>query len=458
MRKALLLLVLITQALSAQIGINNTNPDTSAALDIVSTDSGILIPRLTETQRTAISAPATGLLVYQTNNVSGFWYYDGIQWIELDKTPSWNLTGNAGTDPNVNFLGTTDDLDIIFRRNNLRVAFIGDDQIAFGTSSLAPSSTGSQNIALGNFSLRANTTGYHNIAIGSRSLYSNIDGNSNIAVGLYSLQENISGTNNIAIGRFALKDNLSEANVAIGNSALILNTSGEYNIAIGRRAMNDNTTGSYNTVVGADSGLIETGNYNTVVGYSSGSSTAGSNNVIIGAVTGSAGGGGGQIGNNNIIIGAGAMASAGGLSNEIRIGNTSITSAGIQVAWTITSDERWKESVRNLPYGLNFISRLRPVDYFRKEDNSGQREVGFIAQEVHHVLKELGIDNMGLITQDGNGYYGMRYNDLIGILVQAMQEQQQIIASQKKKITDLESRIATIEQLLLTSNSSLGDN
>jgi len=63
------------------VGINtdNSSPDASAMLDVKSTNKGVLIPRMTTAQRTAIAAPAQGLLVFdQTTN--GFWYYDGASW------------------------------------------------------------------------------------------------------------------------------------------------------------------------------------------------------------------------------------------------------------------------------------------------------------------------------------------------------------------------------------------
>lgn len=52
--------------LNAQVGINTSTPNSSAALDIVSTDKGILIPRMTTAQKVAIVSPAIGLLVYDT--------------------------------------------------------------------------------------------------------------------------------------------------------------------------------------------------------------------------------------------------------------------------------------------------------------------------------------------------------------------------------------------------------
>lgn len=53
-------------SLPAQVGINTNNPNASAALDIESTNKGILIPRMTTAQKTAISTPAEGLIVYDT--------------------------------------------------------------------------------------------------------------------------------------------------------------------------------------------------------------------------------------------------------------------------------------------------------------------------------------------------------------------------------------------------------
>ena len=78
--------VLLTATTYAQIGINNENPDASAALDITSTTGGLLVPRMTETQRDAISPAATGLMIYQTDGTVGFYYYNGSNWAEVAAT------------------------------------------------------------------------------------------------------------------------------------------------------------------------------------------------------------------------------------------------------------------------------------------------------------------------------------------------------------------------------------
>jgi hypothetical protein len=67
----------------AQVGINTNTPDASSALEIESTTGGILIPRMTETQRDAIALPASGLMIYQTDEISGFYFYNGTQWTSV---------------------------------------------------------------------------------------------------------------------------------------------------------------------------------------------------------------------------------------------------------------------------------------------------------------------------------------------------------------------------------------
>lgn len=107
-------------AFSQNVGINATGaaPAASAMLDISSTTSGILIPRMTTAQRTAIAAPATGLLVYD-NTVGGFYYFDGTVWLPLlNSSTGWNVTGNTVTAAN-NILGSLNAQAVRFFTNNV---------------------------------------------------------------------------------------------------------------------------------------------------------------------------------------------------------------------------------------------------------------------------------------------------------------------------------------------------
>lgn len=101
MKKTLLLPGLIlfsTISFCQNIGINATGatPNVSAMLDVSSTTRGILIPRMTSAQRVAISSPATGLTVYDTDNGS-FWVYNGstLGWAQANY---WTNTGFNSSD------------------------------------------------------------------------------------------------------------------------------------------------------------------------------------------------------------------------------------------------------------------------------------------------------------------------------------------------------------------------
>jgi hypothetical protein len=82
----------------SQTGIGTTTPNASAKLEIASTDKGLLIPRMTKAQREAISlsAAANGLLVYQTDDLAGFYVNTSttttIAWTRVNT--NWIRTGN----------------------------------------------------------------------------------------------------------------------------------------------------------------------------------------------------------------------------------------------------------------------------------------------------------------------------------------------------------------------------
>jgi len=77
----------------AQVGIGTTTPNSKAVLDLQSSgnDKGLLIPRLTQAQRTAIASPPDGLMVFQTDGTTGFWYYFGGAWVNI---PNANTAGD----------------------------------------------------------------------------------------------------------------------------------------------------------------------------------------------------------------------------------------------------------------------------------------------------------------------------------------------------------------------------
>ena len=91
MKKFTLLLLAISMIVSytikAQVAINTdgSNPDSSAILDLKSTDKGLLPPRMTQAQRDAISIPVAGLQIFNTTTNRPN-YYNGSEWMHFDNT------------------------------------------------------------------------------------------------------------------------------------------------------------------------------------------------------------------------------------------------------------------------------------------------------------------------------------------------------------------------------------
>lgn len=77
------IILFFSQTTRAQVGIGTITPDPSAQLDVSSTDKGMLVPRMNLSERNAIADPATGLLIFQTDNTPGFYYYNGSGWVPL---------------------------------------------------------------------------------------------------------------------------------------------------------------------------------------------------------------------------------------------------------------------------------------------------------------------------------------------------------------------------------------
>ncbi|MBE0423144.1 MAG: hypothetical protein IBX66_04320 [Lutibacter sp.] len=118
----------------AQVGIGTTDPDASAMLDIQSNEKGVLIPRMTEAQRMGISAPAHGLLVFDTTNAS-FWFYSGA-WVELS-TGTPNKIIDADGDTRVEVEKTADEDMIRFTTlatERMTIDNAGNTRIGDGTN------------------------------------------------------------------------------------------------------------------------------------------------------------------------------------------------------------------------------------------------------------------------------------------------------------------------------------
>lgn len=425
--------------------------------------------------------------------------------ISVTHAQSWNLSGNAGTNPSIHFVGTTDNVPLRFRIANTHAGTISNDNAtygkfaganisgfgntAIGVEAMKVSTSSNYNTALGWRTLYYNSSGYQNTATGGASLIMNTTGSQNTATGYYSVGDNTTGSyntghgfqalgfaktgngntalgafaannaaygnSNVAVGHYALYWNQSRSNnVAVGDSALYWTgysfsspsgLQGLRNTGIGSKALFNNTNGYFNTAVGAQAlYATTTGNSNTAVGYNA--------YPVSGTVSNYTG-----IGYN---VGSGSS-----ISNSVEVGNSSVVWIGGQVGWSTYSDERIKQDITEDVQGLAFISKLRPVTYHlnihRQNDmtkasakEKGEKEwpekyaiekkkiTGFLAQEVEQAAKAANYDFHGVTKPvSQDGLYSLTYSDFVVPLVKAVQEQQSMIEKLQKKIEELEKKI-----------------
>ncbi len=140
--KALYIICLVWLAFPAvaQVAINNTGapPHASAMLDVQAGNKGLLVPRMTETTRTGIANPATGLIVFQTNGISGFYYNAGTP-----ASPNWQKLGMIS----LPYSGSGNTTDGLFKIQNF-----GSGWALEGSSFLGPGVVGYSNALTGNVS------------------------------------------------------------------------------------------------------------------------------------------------------------------------------------------------------------------------------------------------------------------------------------------------------------------
>ncbi|MEO1653608.1 MAG: hypothetical protein AAFU64_08690, partial [Bacteroidota bacterium] len=280
------------------VGINDdgSSPDPSAMLHIQSTNKGVLVPRLTSTERNAISSPANGLLVFDATT-STFWFYDGGQWLELAAAAD-NRLRDTDIDTQIQVEKSSDD-------DRIRFDIAGVEKMVLGTNLQGIARlevlNNNLNTLLGEASGAGLSSGISNTFIGARSGSNNTIGNQNTFLGDLSGNHNSSGSFNVFLGEQAgLFNTTGSRNIFIGNSTGKANTTGFENVFLGFESGRDNTTAQFNVFLGSQSGLNNTTqNNNTFVGAFSGQASQASGNTFIGSRSGS----NNSSGSNNTFVG-----------------------------------------------------------------------------------------------------------------------------------------------------------
>lgn len=270
----------------SQVGIGTTNPDSSSILDLKSSNSGLLIPRInlkSTTDNSTIPNPANALLIYNNSTVSditpGFYYWDS-KWKKMNSNSvssddtNWKIEGNTLATGN-EFFGSKNYFPLNFKVNNAQIGKfhpngginLGLNSVAHPDGSIAIGQNANSNTQVGALALghSSNASGYRATAIGYGAVSNNNDA---VAIGYNS---NVSGIYSAAIGFETRVTGQSAFAIGYQTSA-----SGYLSSAIGN---NSSSAGAWSTAIGF--GATSTQDNSIILG----SSTNSNNKIGIGTNT-----------------------------------------------------------------------------------------------------------------------------------------------------------------------------
>jgi hypothetical protein len=408
----LLVVLLMATSAKAQMGIGTATPNAAAQLDVTSTTKGFLAPRMTKIERdaiTTVSSASKGLLIYQTDNTLGFYYYDGTAWISLAGSSS-----ASGVD-----LTTAQEV-------NGKKTFISvDGLLATGTfGSGAASSLGAGTRMMWypkKAAFRAGSvdgTQWDDVNIGA---YSTAMGNSTTASGIYSTAM---GRSTIASGAYS---------TAMGRSTT---SSGAYSTAMGR---NTRATQEYSTSMGNTT--TASGDVSTAMGvgsnaFSYAETAIGIYNTTYTPTSTT------DINSTDRLFVVGNGTSSSALSDALvmlKNGNTTFSGTVTATVVAPTSDSRLKRNIIPLKNSIDALMQLNPVSYEKKNSLTSSdysiKENGFIAQELQKVMPTLVLEGT-----DKDKLLSVNYTAIIPVLTKAIQEQNLLIKALEQRIINLENK------------------
>lgn len=465
---------LSSHLLAQNVAINATgsNADASAMLDVSSTTSGFLLPRLTTAQQNSITLPAKGLTIFNTSlnsimlnigtPLSPNWsslaagaidtssianfsikvrslttasapitftngqigitqsgtstngYLSSTDWNTFNNKANtadvWKVLGNSGTNSGINFIGTIDNKSFRFRTNNVERMIIDSlGNVGIGTSSFDPSQPEKLLVDAGSHPNNGPVVNSTPInAVGASNGFQQVQVQ-NKSWGNYSSSDFVAASDGTQNGTAPVNTDLHYVDLGINSSGY---TNSNSNILNQQYTPYLYSTAPQDFYIGngySGRSLI----FFTNSGPTNANNTAdGFERMRIAS-------------NGNIGIGTNSTG-----TYKVNVAGTMNASGG----YTQASDIRLKKNINNLNYGLNEVLSLRPVRYNWKDSSHLENKIGFIAQEVRKLVPEV------VQGDESKETIGMNYSELVPVLVNAIKEQQQQIDDLKKDIQLLRSK------------------
>lgn len=493
-------------AQSMAVNDDGTVAHPSAMLDVKVTAAakkGVLIPRMTTSQRTAIASPAKGLLVFDNDN-SSFWFHNGTSWQQLSQgSNKWTASGSGIYNNNSGSVG----IGLSAPKGKLHVAeggtvIFGRDSVGVGAKLLwIPSKAafragrvdfapdGWDYARIGNGSIALGTdvwaTGYLSVALGGP--WNSASGASSFAAGGIT---GASGDYAASFGEYSSASGdisfcANFSTVASGHSSAAF---GEESHASGEASFSANTStsakgisaaafgkgtdsrgeatfaiGTYNDTIVSTSDATNSRNPLFIVG--NGTNLSNRKNAFVVVQSGRVGvlkNPGSVLANDaslqvkSLTGGYDALAlEASGSTNKWSFGVTTNMSLYCNNAlrgtfncatgaYTNVSDIRFKKDIVSLAGILPKFLQLKTYSYHLKDNSCDDPlSYGLMAQEVQRIFPEIVtiIDN-----KNNEQVYGLNYNNFTVLAIKAIQEQQGIIADQKKVIGKLQQQMDEMEK------------
>ena len=403
----ILFLTLLQVGYAQSVGINSdgSSPNPSAMLEVKSTSKGFLAPRMTAAQRGSIASPVAGLLVYQTDGETGYYEYNGSTWVRTTSLWTSNLEGgiyyNSG---NVGIGTATPGYKLTVQNGEIVSASDTDAGLVFtGTDGTANDMTVRYDRPNARLEFRDNLNSQTRMVVEQ-------DGNVGIGTTTPTALLDVEGIIRSTTVSLGNNDEIWYSGTASDDASLYLNHRG-YNDGFDYYRDTRICDGKKGAIA-----FFDGSSGNVGIGTTSPSYTL----DVIGDFRAN----GGDIYFPNLYTFQTQNYS------DLRI-NPSNGRIAIEV-----SSKRYKENIRDME-DIDWIFKLRPVNFNLKTDPEKGKAYGLIAEEVAEVKPEF-------VFYKDNVIEGVTYSKFITPIIKALQEQQQTIEAQQKQIKELKAQNAAL--------------